>query len=142
MQVCKYGSMLVCKHASMEVCTYMQVCKYACMQVCKYASMLTKAKRYVCLQLRHFLVHTLTFCKRPICSTKCLYCGKVMNECSCMKAQEKLFKFIYTWVKGNSDNTVFSEDLIHIIFDYYCSQGNKDIIEASDHAEQYLEVDD
>ena len=80
-----------------------------------------------------FLVHTLTFCKRPICSNKCLYCGKVMNDCSCMKAQEKLFKFIYEWVKGNSNNTVFSEDLIHIIFDYYCSQRNEDIFEAPDH---------
>ena len=89
-----------------------------------------------------FLVHTLTFCKRPICSNKCLYCGKVMNDCTCMKAQEKLFKFIYEWVKRNNDNTVFSEDLIHIIFDYYCSQGNKDMIEASDHEEQYLEVND
>ena len=63
-----------------------------------------------------------------------------MNDCSCMKAQEKLFKFIYEWVTEKSNNTVFSEDLIHIIFDYYCSQGNEDIIETPDHENLYIEV--
>ena len=34
----------------------MQVCNYEIMQVCKYASILTKAKRYICPQLRHFFM--------------------------------------------------------------------------------------
>ena len=87
-----------------------------------------------------FLVHTLTFCKQPICSSDCLYCGKEMNNCLCMKNQEKLFRIIYKWVTDNQHNTVFSEDLIHIIFDYYCSQENEDKFEAPDHENQYIEV--
>ena len=40
----------------------------------------------------------------------------------------------------NQHNTVFSEDLIHIIFDYYCSQENEDKFVAPDHENQYIEV--
>ena len=65
-----------------------------------------------------FLVHTLTFCKRPICSKKCLYCDQDKNNCSCKKAQDQLFKFIHNWVK-EQHNTVYTEDLYSIIFDYY-----------------------
>ena len=51
-----------------------------------------------------------------------------MNNCTCMKAQDQLFKFFHKWVTEQSDNTIFYEDLIHIVFEYHCSKVDDNIL--------------
>ena len=63
-----------------------------------------------------------------------------MGSCTCRKAQEQLFKFFNNWVKSKEDDTLFSEDIINIVYEYFCKQ--KTVTPHLDHGKQYIDLSD